>query len=270
MNFPFDKQRIGDMADILDLKFSFERKPEFQGHKEESARELYNWLRDQERTVSEPTMADFHAQQAEWSQATFGPDSERGPLGPMKHLAREVLTEMLGIPRDEVTALLRRAEGGDGLKDVIEHADLQFLVFDAARRAGFTFKDLLEACFKKLAINKSREWGPRSADQPVEHVRNTGATDPQSEKNLMYFVYHSEVAFGGELEHGSGCEEFAAPGLAQEFIDQQTAIHGDSITFKTILGESIILVPTSPTAEPDQPTASQSPEGDPAAAGHPG
>lgn len=51
--FPFDKQRIGDMADVLNMKLHFDQRPEFQGHKEESARELYNWLREQER-ITEP------------------------------------------------------------------------------------------------------------------------------------------------------------------------------------------------------------------------
>ena len=30
---------------------------------------------------------EFAKAQAEWSQATFGLDSERGPVGPLKHLA---------------------------------------------------------------------------------------------------------------------------------------------------------------------------------------
>lgn len=79
----------------------------------------------------------------------------------------------------------------------------------------------------------------------------------EQEKKLSYFVYYSEVAFGGEVEHGSGCEEFATPGLAQEFIDQQTTIRGDSVTFKTILGESVIIVPAATTAVPDPQTAAQ-------------
>lgn len=165
-----DRQRFGEAADMLNDKFNFDRKPEFMGKKEESLRDLYNWCRDQERSA-EKTMEQFHVEQAAWSQSTFGSDAERGPIGPMKHLAREVLTEMLGIPREDVTAILQKAKHGDGLSDVVEHADLQFLVFDSSRRAGFSFKDLLEACFKKLEINKARQWGPKTGDQPVEHIR---------------------------------------------------------------------------------------------------
>ena len=172
------KQRLGDAADMLNMKFNFDKNVEFLGHKEEAARELYNWCRDQERSAGK-TMEQFHAEQAAWSQSTFGSDADRGPIGPMKHLAREVLTEMLGIPREDVTAILQKAKHGDGLSDVVEHADLQFLVFDSSRRAGFTFKDLLEACFKKLEVNKARQWGPKTGDEPVEHIKAAaGVAEP--------------------------------------------------------------------------------------------
>lgn len=47
----------------------------------------------------------FWTEQAAWSQATFGADDVRGPDGPAKHLAREVLTEILGIDREDVDAI---------------------------------------------------------------------------------------------------------------------------------------------------------------------
>jgi hypothetical protein len=43
--------------------------------------------------------ATFGPAQAEWSQATFGPDNERGPIGPLKHLAKEV-AEVMQDPTD--------------------------------------------------------------------------------------------------------------------------------------------------------------------------
>lgn len=99
------------------------------------------------------TLAEFWERHAEWSQATFGPDGERGPTGPLNHLAKEV-REALANP-----------------DDLTEYADLVFLVFDAARRAGFSYAQLEEAVTRKLAVNKARRWGPRSADGVVEHVR---------------------------------------------------------------------------------------------------
>lgn len=99
------------------------------------------------------TMPEFWTAQAAWSQATFGSDSERGPIGPLLHLAKEV-QEAIANP-----------------SDLEEFADLQFLIFDSARRAGFTYEQLLDACWKKLEKNKTRKWGPATKDGPVEHVR---------------------------------------------------------------------------------------------------
>jgi hypothetical protein len=101
-----------------------------------------------------PNFAQFWDEQSEWSQRTFGTDHERGPVGPLKHLAKEV-QEVLSDTSDRM-----------------EYADLQFLVFDAARRAGLTCQELLALCFEKLDINKKRQWQkPTSSDEAVEHVR---------------------------------------------------------------------------------------------------
>jgi hypothetical protein len=90
---------------------------------------------------------------SEWSQATFGPDKERGPVGPLEHLAKEV-KEALDCP-----------------SDMMEYVDLLFLTFDAARRAGFTYDQLLEWTWKKMEINKLRKWPKPTSDEPVEHIR---------------------------------------------------------------------------------------------------
>lgn len=100
-------------------------------------------------------LKSFWHEQAGWSQKTFGKDKERGPIGPLKHLKKEV---------DEVLA---------NRHDLEEYADLLFLVFDATRRAGFGFDDLLGACYFKLAKNRRRSWPAPTPgdDEPVEHVR---------------------------------------------------------------------------------------------------
>lgn len=73
---------------------------------------------------------------SKWSQSTFGNDASRGPQGPLLHLKKEV-DEVLAAP-----------------EDIVEYADLIFLTYDAARRAGFSFGQLEQACFAKLAINR--------------------------------------------------------------------------------------------------------------------
>lgn len=94
-------------------------------------------------------------EQAKWSQATFGSDLDRGPIGALKHLAKEV-NETLEKPRDRT-----------------EYADCFLLVIDAARRAGITFGDLVEASADKLEVCKQRQWGTPNGDEPVEHVRES-------------------------------------------------------------------------------------------------
>jgi hypothetical protein len=96
----------------------------------------------------------FWQHQAAWSQATFGADSERGPIGPLKHLAKEV-AEVMQDPTD-----------------LMEFVDCLFLIFDSTRRAGFTFEQLRDAAWRKLEINKARKWQtPPKGDEAIEHVR---------------------------------------------------------------------------------------------------
>ena len=96
---------------------------------------------------------EFCRQQAEWSQATFGSDNERGPRGPLLHLAKEV-QETLDNPSDEM-----------------EYVDCLFLIVDASRRQGISPEKLIELAFRKLEINKARAWSKPTADEPVEHIR---------------------------------------------------------------------------------------------------
>ncbi|VGI72320.1 Eaa1 [Klebsiella quasipneumoniae] len=87
---------------------------------------------------------------AEWSQATFG---NVGPVGPLKHLRREVL-ETIAKPHD-----------------LIEWADMQFLLWDAQRRAGITDEQITQAMIDKLAVNKQREWPEPKDGEPRLHIK---------------------------------------------------------------------------------------------------
>ena len=87
---------------------------------------------------------------AEWSQATFG---NVGPVGPLKHLSKE--------------ALEAAAEPGD----LSEWADMQFLMWDAQRRAGITDEQITQAMFEKLAVNKQRSWPEPKDGEPRLHIK---------------------------------------------------------------------------------------------------
>lgn len=99
-------------------------------------------------------MADFrdiYASHAAWSRKTFGADSERGPIGPLRHLIQEA------------------EEAIENPSDPHEFADCMFLVMDASRRAGHDVNTLIGAMIEKLEILKRRDY-PKVADgQPSFH-----------------------------------------------------------------------------------------------------
>src|SRR5208283_2153329 len=104
--------------------------------------------------LTEGRISAFWHNHSMWSQSAFGADAERGPIGPLKHLIKEA-QEALQKP-----------------DDLEEKADCLFLIFDATRRSRHTLADLIDACEKKLEVNKSREW-PKSmlTDVAIEHHR---------------------------------------------------------------------------------------------------
>ncbi|EDA4830149.1 DUF550 domain-containing protein [Salmonella enterica] len=90
---------------------------------------------------------------AAWSQATFG---DVGPVGPLKHLSKE--------------AIEAAAEPGD----LSEWADMQFLLWDAQRRAGISDEQINQAMVEKLAVNKQREWPEPKDGEPRLHIKEAG------------------------------------------------------------------------------------------------
>ncbi|HBR1636488.1 TPA: DUF550 domain-containing protein [Klebsiella pneumoniae] len=91
---------------------------------------------------------------AEWSQTTFG---NVGPVGPLKHLSKEAL------------------EAAEQPGDLSEWADMQFLLWDAQRRAGITDEQITQAMIDKLAVNKQREWPEPKDGEPRLHIKSQPA-----------------------------------------------------------------------------------------------
>lgn len=89
---------------------------------------------------------------AAWSLATFG---DVGPVGPLKHLSKE--------------ALEAAAEPGD----LSECADMQFLLWDAQRRAGISDEQINLAMVEKLALNKQRQWPEPKDGEPRLHIKTS-------------------------------------------------------------------------------------------------
>lgn len=101
-----------------------------------------------------PERDQVRSAHAEWSLATFG---NVGPVGPLKHLSKEAL------------------EAAEQPGDLSEWADMQFLLWDAQRRAGITDEQITQAMIEKLAVNKQREWPEPKDGEPRMHIKEQPA-----------------------------------------------------------------------------------------------
>lgn len=125
---------------------------------------------------SAPERDQVRSEHAEWSQATFG---NVGPVGPLKHLSKE--------------ALEAAAEPGD----LSEWADMQFLLWDAQRRAGITDEQITQAMIEKLAVNKQREWPEPKDGEPRLHIKVQPAPVVPDFKTLALELVDNLVDCGG-------------------------------------------------------------------------
>ncbi|EGO5101516.1 TPA: dATP/dGTP pyrophosphohydrolase domain-containing protein [Escherichia coli] len=87
---------------------------------------------------------------AKWSDSTFGCV---GPIGPLKHLSKEAL------------------EAAAEPDDLSEWADMQFLLWDAQRRAGISDAEITAAMENKLKINMERQWPEPKDGEPRLHIK---------------------------------------------------------------------------------------------------
>ncbi|EMB3632912.1 DUF550 domain-containing protein [Escherichia coli] len=90
---------------------------------------------------------------AKWSDSTFGCV---GPIGPLKHLSKEAL------------------EAAAEPDDLSEWADMQFLLWDALRRAGISDAEITAAMENKLKINMERQWPEPKDGEPRLHIKEPG------------------------------------------------------------------------------------------------
>ncbi|MFU1850827.1 dATP/dGTP pyrophosphohydrolase domain-containing protein [Citrobacter portucalensis] len=132
---------------------------------------------------------------AAWSKATFG---DVGPVGPLKHLSKEVLEAA--------------AEPGD----LSEWADMQFLLWDAQRRAGISDEQITQAMVEKLAVNKQREWPEPKDGEPRLHIKKAGnspvtpdgwipVSERMPEESGRYWCYVEEQNSLGKSHYQWNC-----------------------------------------------------------------
>nr|EKY1554299.1 DUF550 domain-containing protein [Klebsiella pneumoniae] len=97
-----------------------------------------------------PDREQIRNDHAEWSQSTFG---NVGPIGPLKHLSKEAL------------------EAAADPSDLSEWADMQFLLWDAQRRAGISDGEITAAMEEKLKVNMARQWPEPKDGEPRQHIK---------------------------------------------------------------------------------------------------
>ncbi|EBO8547767.1 DUF550 domain-containing protein [Salmonella enterica] len=106
---------------------------------------------------------------AGWSDATFG---DVGPVGPLKHLSKEAL------------------EAAADPSDPLEWADMQFLLWDAQRRAGISDAEITAAMEEKLKVNMARQWPEPQDGEPRPHIKERPVPDERCQH--LSELYHAQ------------------------------------------------------------------------------
>lgn len=154
-----------------------------------------------------PERNQVRSAHAEWSQATFG---NVGPVGPLKHLSKEAL------------------EAAEQPGDLSEWADMQFLLWDAQRRAGITDEQITQAMIDKLAVNKQRSWPEPKDGEPRLHIKEQQA--PVVEREPIAWLNDAYLARG--VVDGEAGSEDAGPGyipVYREAGPQQAPVVTDDL-----------------------------------------
>ena len=145
---------------------------------------------------------------AKWSDSTFGCV---GPIGPLKHLSKEAL------------------EAAAEPDDLSEWADMQFLLWDAQRRAGISDAEINVAMEDKLKINMERQWPEPKDGEPRLHIKEPGNSPviPDGLSTVCAEAY--QVV--GVMADALGVFGDAAVQNVLDNLSQQKLVHRDVLPF---------------------------------------
>ncbi len=145
---------------------------------------------------------------AEWSDKKFGCV---GPVGPLKHLSKEAL------------------EAAAEPDDLSEWADMQFLLWDAQRRAGISDAEINVAMEDKLKINMERQWPEPKDGEPRLHIKEPGNSPviPDGLSTVCAEAY--QVV--GVMADALGVFGDAAVQKVLDNLSQQKLVHRDVLPF---------------------------------------
>lgn len=184
-----------------------------------------------------PERDNVRREHAEWSQATFG---NVGPVGPLKHLSKEAL------------------EAAEQPGDLSEWADMQFLLWDAQRRAGITDEQITQAMIEKLAVNKQREWPEPKDGEPRLHIKAQPAPVVLDERES--FESFMAERFGDLVDHRrakNGDQGYMAWDMVVAWIVWQARaamlqaepVTANKLGNSPVIPDGYVMVPKEPTAE---------------------
>lgn len=145
---------------------------------------------------------------AKWSDSTFGCV---GPIGPLKHLSKEAL------------------EAAAEPDDLSEWADMQFLLWDAQRRAGISDAEITAAMEDKLKINMERQLPEPKDGEPRLHIKEPGNSPviPDGLSTVCAEAY--QVV--GVMADALGVFGDAAVQKVLDNLSQQKLVHRDVLPF---------------------------------------
>ncbi|HGF6345387.1 TPA: dATP/dGTP pyrophosphohydrolase domain-containing protein [Escherichia coli] len=145
---------------------------------------------------------------AKWSDSTFGCV---GPIGPLKHLSKEAL------------------EAAAEPEDLSEWADMQFLLWDAQRRAGISDAEITAAMEDKLKINMERQWPEPKDGEPRLHIKEP-SNSPVIPDGLST-VCAEAYQVVGVMADALGVFGDAAVQKVLDNLSQQKLVHRDVLPF---------------------------------------
>ncbi len=173
-----------------------------------------------------PERERIRREHAEWSDKTFG---DVGPIGPLKHLSKEAL-ETAAEP-----------------DDLSEWADMQFLLWDAQRRAGISDEQITQAMIEKLAVNKQREWpGPKDGE-PRLHIKEQPVPLVIPEKWVNPDINYAEE--NGFAEGWNACRAAMLKGVEQPQNAQQNIPENIQAGNSPVIPDGYVFAPIEPTSE---------------------
>ena len=154
----------------------------------------------------------------------------RDTIGPLKHLSKEAL------------------EAAAEPDDLSEWADMQFLLWDAQRRAGISDAEITAAMEDKLKINMERQWPEPKDGEPRLHIKEPG-NSPVTPDGLST-VCAEAYQVVGVMADALGVFGDAAVQKVLDNLSQQKLVHRDVLPFSLpVTPDGWVMVPKQVTPE---------------------